>query len=29
MFNVIQLLHYPEKEISFTLPRRRDDEPHS
>lgn len=29
MFNVIQLLHYPQKEISFTLPRRRDDEPHS
>lgn len=23
MFNVIQLLHYPQKEISFTLPRRR------
>lgn len=29
MFNIIQLLYYPEKEISFTLPRRRDDEPHS
>lgn len=23
MFNIIQLLYYPEKEISFTLPRRR------